>query len=88
MLYLRLMMVCFVWLGWLPLSTRYAVRFYFWVSDEMFDAQQNETLAAPLDGFLKPAEVSIAEPTAPPTISNMTAKNAIFGEFTTNPLVK
>ncbi|KAK9385817.1 hypothetical protein V1515DRAFT_213378 [Lipomyces mesembrius] len=90
MLYLRLMMVCFVWLGWLPLSTRYAVRFYFWVSDEMFDAQQNErneTLAAPLDGFLKPADASIAEPTALPTISNMTAKNSIFGEFTTNPLV-
>ncbi|KAK9247827.1 hypothetical protein V1506DRAFT_453898 [Lipomyces tetrasporus] len=91
-LYLRLMMVCFVWLGWLPLSTRYAVRFYFWVSDEMFDGQnQNETIATPLNRILEPTDAAISEtapvPTLATTISNATAKNTIFGELTTNPLV-
>ncbi|KAK9237104.1 hypothetical protein V1525DRAFT_443315 [Lipomyces kononenkoae] len=87
MLYLRLMLVCFVWLGWLPLSTRYAVRFYFWVSDEMFDLQQNDTLAVLPDGFIEPAAASIPEPTAVPALSNVTARSAAFGDFTTSPLV-
>ncbi|KAK9368073.1 hypothetical protein V1509DRAFT_624187 [Lipomyces kononenkoae] len=87
MLYVRLMLVCFVWLGWLPLSTRYAVRFYFWVSDEMFDRRQNDTLAVIPDGVHEPAGATIPEPTAVPALANVTAKTGTFGEFTASPLI-
>ncbi|KAK9454767.1 hypothetical protein V1511DRAFT_500923 [Dipodascopsis uninucleata] len=50
LLYLRLMLVCLVWLGWLPLSTRYVVKFYFWISDEIFEpSSANATITLSTD---------------------------------------
>ncbi|KAK9469791.1 hypothetical protein V1512DRAFT_219315 [Lipomyces arxii] len=97
LLYLRLTLVCFVWLGWLPLSTRYAVRFYFWVSDDMFDGRsQNATTIATMaaqnltDVFESVTE-SFTDSTAGQISAavgvNQTAKYAIFGELTNNPVV-
>ncbi|KAK9463665.1 uncharacterized protein V1516DRAFT_668395 [Lipomyces oligophaga] len=33
--YLRFLLAAAVWLGWLPLTARYSVRFLFWVGDEI-----------------------------------------------------
>ncbi|KAK9447055.1 uncharacterized protein V1518DRAFT_429375 [Limtongia smithiae] len=90
-IYIRLVLVCFVWLGWLPLSTRYALRFYFWVSDEMFDPK-NQTFVESLGDAIATTAVGPETDIASAlVVANVTEPNfmreVIETHLTTNPVV-
>ncbi|KAK7205218.1 hypothetical protein BZA70DRAFT_257849 [Myxozyma melibiosi] len=92
-LYQRLILVAFVWIIWLPLSTRYAVRVYFWLSDEMFETNNNtlaETIflggGLPVDPAAANATVVVPEPAAPSL--GYTIKHMIFGDLVSDPLIE